>query len=147
MEHETGKILVVDDSLFFVKFYEKVLRDAGHCVFSTRQSREAIPIAESREIDLIILDIVMPIMGGVDILRQLKKNPETAHLPVIVASSLSQNNAQKLISEGAMAYFQKDKLTEELLKKIVGLGLAKRQMEAHRNSVLRTEAEPATLNA
>jgi len=56
------------------------------------------------------LDMLLPKMGGEIVLRSLKQDPTTTNIPVIVVSSLSQRNADKLENEGATAYIEKSKL-------------------------------------
>ena len=59
---------------------------------------------------LIILDMLLPKLGGELVLRSLKQDPTTTSIPVIVVSSLPQSNAEKLRSEGATIYIEKSKL-------------------------------------
>jgi len=63
--------------------------------------------------DLIVLDMMLPGMPGPDVLRALHKTPATALIPVMVLTSLPESNARKLLDEGAIAYFEKSKLTLE----------------------------------
>jgi CheY-like chemotaxis protein len=65
-----------------------------------RTAREVVP-------QLILLDLLLPKMSGVDVLRALKQDSHTAHIPVIVLSSLSGRNKDKLVREGALTYFEK----------------------------------------
>jgi len=60
--------------------------------------------------DLILLDMLVPKLGGPEVLRALRKDPITASIPVIVLSNLPQTNEAKLMGEGANAYFEKSKL-------------------------------------
>ena len=57
--------------------------------------------------------MLLPKLGGQQVLQALKKDPVTAGIPVIILSSLSQQNEEKLKKEGAAAYFEKTKLTED----------------------------------
>jgi CheY-like chemotaxis protein len=57
-----------------------------------------------------MLDMLLPKLSGPEVLRSLKKNDLTAHIPVVVLSSLSQNNGPKLVQEGADAFIEKGSL-------------------------------------
>ena len=54
--------------------------------------------------------MLLPKLSGPDVLKALKANPATANIPVVVLSSLSQKNEEKLLNEGATAYFEKSAL-------------------------------------
>ena len=103
-------ILLVEDSRFLRLASERVLVRAGYDVVSTGDGEEALEMVRQRLPDLILLDMSLPKVGGPEILRTLKGNPATANVPVVVLSSLPQKNAEKLIQEGATAYFEKSKL-------------------------------------
>lgn len=103
-------ILLVEDSRFLRVASEHALTKAGFRVISTTDGEEALLMAIDKIPDLIVLDMLLPKLGGEEVLRQLKSNTITAHIPVIVVSSLSQANAEKLKEEGAVAYFEKSHL-------------------------------------
>ena len=67
-------------------------------------------VANDKLPDIILLDMMLPKISGPNVLKALKENPATMHIPVIVLTSLSQKNEEKLISEGAAAYFEKSAL-------------------------------------
>lgn len=89
---------------------ERALVRAGYSVVTASDGEEALHIAWARVPDLIVLDMLLPKMGGQEVLHALKDNPKTRFIPVIVLSSLPQKNEQKLRKEGAAAYFEKSKL-------------------------------------
>ena len=89
-------ILLVDDSKFLRKANEKALTKAGYSVISVGDGEEALRLASARVPDLILLDMLLPKLGGQDVLAALKRNPATAAIPVIVLSSLAQTNEAKL---------------------------------------------------
>ena len=60
--------------------------------------------------DIILLDMMLPKISGPDVLKTLKESSATRDIPVIVLSSMSQKNEEKLLSEGAAAYFEKSAL-------------------------------------
>lgn len=104
-------ILLVDDSRFLRVANERALTRAGHSVIAAADGEEGLRLAVERKPDLIVLDMMLPKMSGPDVLHALRKNPPTARIPVMVLTSLSQSNEERLINEGATAYFEKSLLT------------------------------------
>src|ERR1035441_3180395 len=100
-------VLVVEDSRLIRTTMKRVLAEAGFAVVDVNEGEEALQLARHSRPDLIILDMLLPKMGGELVLRSLKQDPTTANIPVIVVSSLSQSNADKLKNEGATAYIEK----------------------------------------
>ena len=88
----------------------QVLSDAGFTVVEASDGEEALRKARESEPDLIILDMLLPKLGGERVLQSLRQDPATARIPVIVLSGLSQGNAGKLKEAGATAYIEKSKL-------------------------------------
>jgi len=103
-------ILLVEDSKFLRVATERILTRAGYQVICAGDGDEALALAGSRLPDLIVLDMLLPKLSGPEVLRSLKKNDLTAHIPVVVLSSLSQNNGPKLVQEGADAFIEKGSL-------------------------------------
>jgi CheY-like chemotaxis protein len=115
-------ILLVEDSKFLRVATERILTKAGYQVICAGDGDEALALAGSRLPDLIVLDMLLPKLSGPEVLRSLKKNDLTAHIPVVVLSSLSQNNGPKLVEDGAGAFIEKGSLLENpgrLLEAIV----------------------------
>jgi CheY-like chemotaxis protein len=104
--------LLVEDSKFLRIATERILTKAGYRVLWAGDGDEALVLAGSKLPDLIVLDLLLPKLSGPEVLRSLKKNNLTAHIPVVVLSSLSQNNDRKLIREGAAAFLEKGPLLE-----------------------------------
>ncbi len=103
-------ILLVDDSKFLRRANELALARAGYGVLNAADGEEGLRIAREKIPDLIVLDMMLPRMPGPQLLEALKKDPTTAHIPVVVLSSLPQTNAAKLKHIGAAAYFEKSAL-------------------------------------
>jgi CheY-like chemotaxis protein len=103
-------VLVVEDSRLIRTTMKRVLVEAGFGVVDASDGEAALQLARNSRPDLIILDILLPKMGGELLLRSLKQDPTTVSIPVIVVSSLPQSNAEKLKDEGAIAYVEKSKL-------------------------------------
>jgi DNA-binding response OmpR family regulator len=105
-----AKVLVVDDSKFLRIANECALCKAGFEVSTAADGEEALRVANDKLPDIILLDMMLPKISGLDVLKALKANPATMDIPVIVLTSLSQMNEEKLLSEGAAAYFEKSTL-------------------------------------
>jgi CheY-like chemotaxis protein len=103
-------ILLVEDSRLLRLAYERVLVKAGHRIITAPDGEEALVKAVDADPDLILLDMLLPKLGGPQVLRALRANPVTCSTPVIVLSGLSQKNEARLIHEGATAYLEKSGL-------------------------------------
>ena len=103
-------ILLVDDSRFMRMANERALTKAGYSVVTAGDGVEALRIANTGIPDLILLDMLLPKLGGPEVLHALRNNPLTASIPVIVLSSLPQKNEARLVKEGATAYYEKSKM-------------------------------------
>ena len=104
------KVLLVDDSKFLRMANECVLCKAGYQVSTAADGEEALRVANDQLPDIILLDMMLPKISGPEVLKTLKANPATKDIPVIVLTSLSQKNEEKLLHEGAAAYFEKSTL-------------------------------------
>ena len=79
-ESPKKKILIVDDDPVSLEMLEKILLSARYWVARARNGKEALYIADNFEPDLIILDIVMPVMDGTETMTFLEKNPKTKNI-------------------------------------------------------------------
>ena len=104
------KVLLVDDSKFLRMANEHALSKAGYQVSTAADGEEALRVANAKLPDIILLDMMLPKISGPEVLKTLKANPATKDIPVIVLTSLSQKNEEKLLHEGAAAYFEKSTL-------------------------------------
>jgi CheY-like chemotaxis protein len=103
-------VLLIDDSRFLRKANELALSRSGYTVLAASDGEEGLHIACEKVPDLIVLDMMLPKLPGQQLLHELKNDPRTSGIPVIVLSSLPQINAERLKSEGAVAYFEKASL-------------------------------------
>jgi CheY-like chemotaxis protein len=110
MDASNSKVLLVEDSKFLRLANERVLTKAGYKVTVAPDGEEALRVALKELPDVILLDMMLPKLSGPDVLRKLKESPATSSIPVIVLTSLSQKNEEKLMQEGAAAYFEKSTL-------------------------------------
>jgi CheY-like chemotaxis protein len=103
-------ILIIDDSRFLRMTNERALTRVGHNVVCASDGEEGLRLALERKPDLVVLDMLLPKLSGPDVLRAMRKSPETKAIPVMVLTSLPQCNEEKLLGEGATAYFEKSLL-------------------------------------
>jgi CheY-like chemotaxis protein len=82
------KILLVDDDPDMLTIFETLLRSSGYCVIKAQSGQEAIEAAARDQPNLIILDIKMPKMDGVETTDLLKKSDATRNIPIVYLSSL-----------------------------------------------------------
>jgi len=103
-----AKIVVVDDDEDLQAFVEFHLKKGGHTVLAARNGFEGIELVEQHRPELIILDVMMPGLDGVDICKRLKRNEEIAQIPVIFLSAKRQAVERiRGIESGGDAYITK----------------------------------------
>lgn len=102
------KVLVVeDDHLFLRIFQEKFSRD-GFQVATALDGQEGLEKIEKEKPDLVLLDIMMPRMDGVEMLEKVKTNPKTRDIPVIMLTNLGEEGVgKKCLDLGAAAFWIK----------------------------------------
>ena len=106
-------VLLIDDSKFLRRANELSLARAGYGIITASDGEEGLRLAREKKPDVIVLDMMLPKLGGADLLQLIKGDPLTSKIPVIVLSSLSQKNEQKLMAAGAAAYLEKSSLALE----------------------------------
>jgi class 3 adenylate cyclase len=103
-----GAVLVVDDQESNRALLARRLRKQGYTVSLAENGRHALERLRARRFDLVLLDILMPEMDGVEVLRQVKADPELAHIPVLMLSALDELDAVvHCIGLGAEDYLPK----------------------------------------
>jgi CheY-like chemotaxis protein len=107
------KILLVEDSKFQRISIERALVRAGYEMSCAVDGTEALRMARSTMPDIILLDLLLPKMSGLDVLKALKADPVTKTIAVIVMSGMSEKNAHRLQDDGAFAFLEKASLEPE----------------------------------
>jgi CheY-like chemotaxis protein len=100
-------ILLIEDSKFQRIANQRALTTAGYTVIQAADGEEGLRTARENVPDLILLDMMLPKVSGLDVLRALKGDTLVKHIPVIVLSGLGQANEAKLLKEGAAAFVMK----------------------------------------
>ena len=118
IDMNTKKILIVEDELPIAKVLSMKLAHEGYEVDVAYEGQECLDKARSQPYDLIVLDLIMPVLDGFAVLESLKK--EGIKSPVIIASNLSQpGDAQRCQDLGAVDFFIKSNTSlVELVERI-----------------------------
>jgi CheY-like chemotaxis protein len=106
--NQKPKILVVDDEPFNVDYLEQELADLNYDTVSAGNGQEALEKLQTESPDLVLLDIMMPVMDGFAVLARLKANPKLRDIPVIIISAMNDlPSVVKGIEQGAEDYLSK----------------------------------------
>ena len=110
-------VLVVDDSAVMRAMIARVVRLSGVPLgemYEASNGAEGLRVVGERWVDLVLLDINMPVMNGEEMLRRLRAEPETAALPVIVVSTESSETRVHALEELGVAFVHKPFAPEDL---------------------------------
>lgn len=150
--HEPPKILIVDDEPFNVDYLEQELQECGYQTVSAANGQAALIQVNAENPDLVLLDIMMPIMDGFGVLARLKGDDALRNIPVIVISALSDMpSVVRGIKQGAEDYLPKP-FDETLLHARISASLEKKkfrdqEFEYLQNVARLTDAAVAVENA
>jgi DNA-binding NtrC family response regulator len=132
----THEILVVDDDALVNEFFEAVLKKLGYSVTTLASGEEGLQLLREREFDIVLSDVKMPRMSGIDLLKQAKfESPET--VVIMITAYGTVKDAVEAMKLGAFDYILKPILPDEL-EMIVAKALEHRQLILE-NRILRSE--------
>jgi DNA-binding response OmpR family regulator len=101
MVSATKQILVVEDDPTILRFYSVFLGEAGYEVIAVGSGGAALAALQARAIDLVILDLGLPDRPGIEVLRQMRADPKTRAVPVLVLTGRGQTEIEEALREGA----------------------------------------------
>ncbi|MGD2148603.1 MAG: response regulator, partial [Anaerolineae bacterium] len=120
-EAESGQlVLCVDDDTGVINLYRRYLNQRGYRVFGLTDSRRALDVAKRLQPYAMTLDVMMPRKDGWEVLQELKADPATSDIPVIICSIISE--AERGMSLGAADYLVKPIMEEDLVATLDRLG-------------------------
>src|SRR3989344_7436695 len=103
-----SKILIVEDDPLMSRLYERVFKFEGYEVDVAMNGREGLEKVRAFAPSIIVLDIMMPEMNGLEVLDKLKADPDTRKIPVVVLTNLAgTRDAQVALTKGAVKYIIK----------------------------------------
>ncbi len=107
-----AKILIIEDDELIRRMYEQIFIFRGYEVAAATNGEEGLERARATKPAIILLDIMMPKMNGLDMLKRLKAIPEVKHIPVIILTNLlGIADAETALREGAIKYIGKSDYT------------------------------------
>jgi len=113
------RILIVENDISTRKLEQMMLQRSGYCAIEAENGLVALQVLDVENIDLILLDILLPKMTGIEFLDKLKSNPITATIPVILCTSVSEQDCvQEAVSLGINGYILKPINARDLLQKV-----------------------------
>lgn len=129
------KVLLVEDDPLMAELYHNILTFENHQVELAADGQEALDKIKTSAPDLILLDIMMPRMDGMQVLDHLKNSSSTKDIPVIILTNLmDQEKAEECLRKGALRYIVKSDYNPDQVMKIITETMSK---------VAKTQPEPS----
>ncbi len=102
------KILIVEDNDLNLKLFRDLLGAHGYDTIETKEGLEAITLTKSEHPDLILMDIQLPEISGLDVTRRLKADPTICDIPIIAVTAFAmKDDEEKIMAAGCEAYLSK----------------------------------------
>src|SRR5215216_2670339 len=139
---ERGRVLIVDDDRKILDLLLDLLKLEGYDVATAADGAEAIERALSFDPDIIVSDVVMPVLGGLELCRHLKEDQRTAYIPVLLISGLRSSDDAGIegLHAGADDYLDLPFRNEELLVKVARL-VERHRIEKHYREIVEQAAD------
>jgi len=114
-------ILVVDDEPSIRRLLRAALERGGYAVLEAPDGPAALRVARESQPALVLLDVALPRMSGLEVCRRLRDDPPTSRTPVLLLSGVSSAEPQKLAQSGASGWLAKPFTPESLLERVGAL--------------------------
>ncbi len=113
------KILIVEDNDLNLKLFRDLLEANGYETYETKEGIEAISLTRNVQPDLIIMDIQLPEISGLDITRKIKADRDISHIPVVAVTAFAmKDDEEKILAAGCEAYLSKPIAIDDFLSTI-----------------------------
>jgi adenylate cyclase len=136
------RVLVVDDQPPNIRLLEAILTPRGYDVRTASSGEEALEVIAGTDIDLVLLDIVMPGMDGYEVCRTIREDTDTAYLPVVMVTASGDEQKVQALEAGADDFLSKPINQNELLARVASLARIKR----YQDTIKRQAGELAAWN-
>ena len=116
---DAKRILIVEDNELNMKLLNDVLEAYGYEVIQAREGRMALPLARQHRPDLILMDIQLPDISGLDAVRQLKEDEQMREIPIIAVTAFAMvGDERKTLESGCNAYVAKPIMLRPFLETV-----------------------------
>jgi CheY-like chemotaxis protein len=123
--HDRARVLLVEDDNALRRYVEVTLQRAGYVVISAADGLEAMKLALTSSVDIVITDAMMPNLSGHELCRFLRNSPQLSNIPIILLSGMERKE-DSLEEEYADAVFSKPVPAEDLTECVAALLVAKK---------------------
>ena len=139
---DRGRVLIVDDDRKILDLLVELLELEGYEIAGAADGAEAIELVQSFAPDVVVSDVVMPVMDGLELCRRLKENPRTSYVPVLLISGIRKSNDAGIegLYAGADDYLDLPFRNEELLVKVARL-VERHRIERHYREIVEQAAD------
>jgi adenylate cyclase len=135
-------VLAVDDQAANLRLLDAVLTPRGHRVILASSGAEALAVLEAEDVDIVLLDILMPEMDGHEVCRRIRATPATEFLPVVMITASGKEQRLSALQSGADDFVNKPFDQSELLARVASLARIKR----YHDTIRRQAAELTAWN-
>ncbi len=131
------RVLVVEDTDLLRRMYHDRLTQDGYQVFEAPDGLAALNVLRDQPVDLILLDLIMPRMGGLQVIEAVKADPRTHKIPVVVLTNLGEESTiEQAVALGATDYLLKNQsrpadISEKVTLTLKAFGSGCTEMTAH----------------
>lgn len=113
------RILIVDDDENNLELYDLILKAENYIVIKARDGIEALDRFEKVQPDLVILDLMMPRLNGLEFCARLRHNPRARHVPILILTGLDEpETRQNALQQGATAFLAKPFKSDTFLQQV-----------------------------
>ncbi|MEV4262918.1 response regulator [Kribbella sp. NPDC049584] len=129
MTVDRTRVLVVDDQPPNVRLLEAILSPRGYDVLTASSGEQALELIGAEDIDLVLLDILMPGIDGYEVCRRIRDQVDTAYMPVVMVTASGDEQKVKALEAGADDFLTKPINQSELLARVASLARIKRYQD------------------
>lgn len=131
-----AKILIVEDDLRLAQMYQKIITFAGYQVVIAVDGEDGLQKVKDERPDLVLLDVMLPKLNGIDLLQKIKANPDQAKIPVMMLTNLADEKiAKEAIDKGALKYIAKDQSDPNQVTELIKTVFAGKEKKSSKNTV------------